>query len=106
MEEAIQSTRNGDNYLPLLTLRKLERLSSAGRMVTEHRQDLQVSCAAQLLIFQLSPSNGQGTAGRSVPREAPGSQLSATSLSLSLKTNRFSLKSTYLSELNRFSWGQ
>lgn len=34
------------------------------------------------------------------------SRVQLLSLSVSLKTNRFSLKSTYLSELNRFSWGQ
>lgn len=56
MEEAIQSMRNGDNHLPLLALGELGHFSSAGRMVTEHRKDLQVSFAAQMLIFQLSPS--------------------------------------------------
>lgn len=52
----MQSIRNGDNHVSLLTLRELGHFSPAGRMVTEHRQDLQVSFAAQLLIFQLSPS--------------------------------------------------
>lgn len=56
MEEAVQSLRNGDNHLPLLTLGELGHFSSVGRMVIEHRQDLQVSFAAQMLIFQLSSS--------------------------------------------------
>lgn len=48
MEEAIQSIRNGDNHLSLLTLGELGHFSSAGRMITEHSQDLHVLMAKGL----------------------------------------------------------